>query len=77
MGGSGVGGAVILARVIGMQFDMVKDAAIQACPPSPPENSIYHQVPSELFPATVAVPFLGRAPTISYTVPGPERILAS
>lgn len=50
----GVGGAVINARVGGMHSAVVTVVEIQAYPPAPPGNSIYHQVLSKLLPATVA-----------------------
>lgn len=46
VGKTGVGGAVISASVSGIQVAFVTDPAIQAKPPSPPANSMYHHVPS-------------------------------
>lgn len=46
LGRMGVGGATIKASVSGMQAAVVTELDIHACPPSPPANSMYHQVPS-------------------------------
>jgi len=62
VGTVGVGGAVMDGNVSGMQAAMVTEPAIQACPLSPPANSMYHHVPSKFFPATVAVPPCGMLP---------------
>lgn len=73
----GVGGATIEASVLGMQSAMVTLPAIHAWPPSPPANSMYHQVPSKLLPATGAVPPCGMEPMMAYTCPGPLRTFAT
>lgn len=62
VGAIGVGGAAIDGSVSGMQAAEVTDPAIQANPPLPPANSIYHHVPSKFFPATLAVPPSGSEP---------------
>jgi hypothetical protein len=62
VGAIGVGGAAIDGSVSGMQAAEVTDPAIQAKPPLPPANSIYHHVPSKFFPATLAVPPCGMLP---------------
>ena len=62
--GIGVGGAAMIGSVSGIHVALVTDPAIHACPPSPPANSIYHHVPSELFPNTLAVPPWGMLPMI-------------
>ena len=56
VGTIGVGGATIDAKVSGMQAGVVTEPATQAKPPVPAANSIYHHEPSELLPATLAVP---------------------
>ena len=62
VGRIGVGGATMIGSVSGMHVALVTDPAIHACPPSPPANSMYHHVPSELFPNTLAVPPWGMLP---------------
>jgi hypothetical protein len=64
VGRIGVGGAAMIGSVLGMHVALVTDPAIHACPPSPPANSMYHHVPSELFPNTLAVPPWGMLPMI-------------
>lgn len=60
--GVGVGGAAMIASVSGMHVALVTEPAIHACPPSPPANSMYHHVPSEFFPNTLALPPSGILP---------------
>jgi hypothetical protein len=71
-GGSGVGGAATTTRLAGMQ-DAV--TTLPDTQPFPLEELITHQEPSAFFPVTEAVTPRGSAPTMVYTVEGPERIL--
>jgi hypothetical protein len=61
---TGVGGAAMTASVAGMQVAVTTLPEIQAYPPGPAANWMYHQVPSAFLPATGAVPPVGMYPMI-------------
>ena len=77
MGTMGVGGATMDASVLGIQFGEVTAPDIHANPLGPAGNTIYHQVPSALLPATLAEPPCGSEPIMLYTCPGPLRTFAT
>ena len=61
-GATGAGGATMDASVLGIQFGEVTAPDIHANPLGPAGNTIYHHVPSVLFPATSAEPPWGIEP---------------
>src|SRR4030042_492295 len=75
--GVGVGGEATTCRSPGMQLGVTASAQTQAKPPVALENSMYHQLPEELRPATLALSPTRRKPTRSKTGSGPVRTLTS